>query len=99
MDTLEEIGVIFVEIQLLAWVATFIVVFIDKLRGRCMPNFLCGGRYHLPKARPMAWWQQVLHAPVYLVVLLLIALLWLVFVPAMFIIESPAKLKTRRIKS
>jgi hypothetical protein len=99
MDTLKEVGIAFVGMLGLAWAAVFVVVFIDKLRGRSVPRFLGCGRYHVPKPRPLAWWQHLLLSPVYCLFILLMSLLWLFFFPPMFIIELPARLKARRIES
>ena len=75
MDTLKEAGIIFVGMLILAWAAVFVVVFIDKLRGRTPPRFFGGGHCHVPKPNPLVWWKHLLLSPIYCVLILLLALL------------------------
>ena len=99
MEILEHVLIILAMMPAIMWPAVFVVVLIDKLRGRSMPSFFGGGgRHHFLNRRPLAWWQHVLLSPVYLLGLAFIALLWLFFAPPMFIIELPARLKARKIK-
>ena len=99
MNTLKVAGITLVGMLILVWAAVFVVVFIDKLRGRTNPRFFGKGRYHLPKARPLAWWKHLLLTPFYCIFILLMALVWLFLIPPMFLIELPARLKARRIES
>jgi hypothetical protein len=99
MEIIEHALIILAMIPAIAWPAVFVVVLIDKLRGRSIPSFFGGvGRHHFLNRRPLTWWQIVLLSPVFLLGLAFIAILWLVFAPPMYIIEWPARLKARKIK-
>jgi hypothetical protein len=65
----------------IGWPAVLVVFFLDRIRGRSVPRFFGGGRYHVPKLPPLPWWQYLFRLPVYCLVVLALSVCWLVILP------------------
>lgn|SRR5258708_39693865 len=95
METPKDVFIGLAMLVGIAWPAVFVVVLLDRLRGRSVPRFFGGGRHHFPKLPPLPWWHHLIRLPLYSVVILVLALGCILFLAPMFVVELPARLRAR----
>jgi hypothetical protein len=96
MQTLKEALIGFCIMLGIVWLAIFVVVLLDRIRGRSVSHFFGSGRYHLPHLpqSSLPWWHWV-RLLLYCSVFLLFMWGCLLMVPPMFVIELSARLRAR----
>jgi len=97
MDFLKHILLGLAGTLAIGWTAVFVVVFLDRLRGRGVPpSFFRGGRYHLPKnLRSLSWHQHLIRLPLYCVGIPAFALCCLIILPPLYVIDLGGKFRAK----
>jgi hypothetical protein len=95
LETFKEASMGFALLLGLGWSAVFVVMLLDKVRGRPTTVFSSGGIYHRPKIRPLAWWQHAIRFPLYCVFVPAFAICLLILVPPTRIVALASKAKAR----